>query len=503
MSGRKETYTFIADTELEDLRRRAAEASDLRTSNALLNRLHTRNQAAIREYEARMNEMNTKIGDLNRSMEKQGAAAKKETQALRTQLQNTVRASNERLQEMARQNEQNLSRMQNDFTNALVRTREDFARTISENTSRLEAKMEENKQQLRREIEAVRAQVDATAKDQQTLLEMAAEYASMAQTLNRDTKENYRAELLCPGRLQEAAHQLAVAEENIRDARRMPANAATARFAARTAMETALQLHQDVIEAEQEWYLHYQAAKQVLDAAELRIEASRRLEIPEKDGTPTVVDVNFWTDGDLARMENRLRGLHDRVDMPDAMARDLDNIQNAGVQLTREIDNTAIFATEALYCSQDRADVAADIAQTMESALGLQVVDHSYCGNDWRSAHRIHLKNPQTQFEMVVTQTPEKNDEGQIGNHLESDILCYGTNNQELGDSIARNALEALHELGFTPAPVTTVSGYATRESDRVQCRNMKEWETEQAPAVLTSRGTKPRNLTRKPQRNA
>lgn len=503
MSGRKETYTYISDTELENLRRRAAEASDLRTSNALLNRLHARNQAAIREYESRMNEMNTKIGNLNRTMEKQGAEAKKEVQELRTQLQNTVRASNERLQEMARQNEQNLSRMQNDFTNALVQTRSEFSHAIAATTERLEAKIEENRQQLRRDIDAVRAKVDANIKDQATLLEMAAEYASMAEILNRDTKENYRTELLCPGRMQDVLHQLAVAEENIRDARKMPANAATARFAARNAMEAALQLHQDVIEAEQEWYLHYQSAKQVLDAAALRIEASRHLEIPEEGYEPTVVDVNYWTDGDLARMENRLRGLNDRVDMPDAVARDLDNIQNAGLQLTREIDDTAVFATEALYCSQDRADIAADIAQTMESALGLQVVDHSYCGNDWRAAHRIHLKNPQTQFEMVVTQTPEKNKEGQIGNHLESDILCYGTNNQELGDSIARNALEALSELGFAPAPVTTVSGYAARESDRVQCRNMEKWETEQAPSVLTSRGMKPRNLAKKPQRNA
>lgn len=503
MSGRKETYTFISDTELEELRRRASEASDLRTSNALLNRLHTRNQAAIREYENHMNEMNARLNHLNRSMEKQDAAAKKEAQALRTQLQETVRASNDRLREMARQNEQNLSRMQSDFTNALVQTRTEFSSAVAATAERLEAKMEENKQQLRRDIDAVRAKVDAGIKDQETLLAMASEYASMAQILNRDTKENYRVELLCPGRMQEAVRQFELAQDNIQDARKMPANAATARYAARCAMESALQLHQDAVEAEQEWHLHYQEAKQVLDAASLRMEACRVLEIPEEGYAPTVVDVNYWTDGDLARMENRLRGLFDRVEMSDAALRDLDNIQNAGIQLAREIDDTAVFATEALYCSQDRADIAADIAQTMEDALDLQVVEHCYQGGDWRAAHRIHLKNPDTRFEMVVTQTPERNAKGQIGNHLESDILCYGTNNEEVGDRIAKNALEALSALGFAQSPVTTVSGYAARESDRVGHRDMKRWETEQSPDVLTPRGMKPRGMAKKPQRNA
>lgn len=498
MSGRK--YTSITTTELRRLRNLAAESSRLRTSNRNLNELRTKNEALLDNYRNRINTMNQNMNRLNRQLENQRNSSKREVQQLQTQLQRAVVQSNAQIQQAAQRNERNLAAMQEGFQRELASTRSEFADAMESNNRRIEQAMNQNNQRIaselaqingeitsaREQIQAIEATIESANQDEETLREMAREYVRTAQTLIEETISNYRPEVLLPGQLKPVQDLVQQAVRDIEEADRMHGGvAATARLTARQASAAALELYQNTLRAEQEWNLRYQVARQVVDAASAQAQSSRNLNISDEYGSASI-DVNHWSDGDLNQLERRIGALTNCLDNAETMnIRQLESVQEAGAQVSREIEDTAFFATQAFYGSQDRADVAADIAQSMEQRLGLQIVGHSYSGQDQRSAHRLHLKNPATGFEMVVTQTPSQDENGIISNQLESDILNYGTCNEAEGDRIALGALQGLRDLGFNQQPVQTVSGFENRTSDRTECADMRRWEQEKNPEVL------------------
>lgn len=512
MSGRKTTYTTISDDELRNLRRRAAQAASLQESNSLLNQLSASNEAALAEYRTRIRTMNSNIESMNRRLAEQGAAASKEAQALRSQLQQTVRDSNARIQEISQRNEEHiremhqnfsreLSRAKSDFADAIEQTRADVADAINTNNRRIEAAMSQNNQRLEGEMQELESRMGAqmrdiqsrldsaesaiqvTARNNSTLLEMAREYERMEQALIEEIQTNYRVELLCPGRLKPVLDARISCEREIQDAENLPENSAIARREARNALEEAFRLYHDVVRAQQEWELHFEAARQMIGAATAQLEASRTLALPEEPDTS--VDVDCWTAGDLSAISSRLESLEGQLHSPEDLSlTDLDSIQSAGLQISREIDDTSMFAVEAFYASQDRGEIAQDIADQL-GEMGLTVIAHSYQGNDQRSAHRLHLRNNVTEFEIVITQTPIVKEDGTIANRLESDIIDYGSFNEERGDEIARGILSSLSDLGLEQSEISTVPGFENSASDRVECTDIQQWRTDRTPVVV------------------
>ena len=513
MSGRKTTYITISDDELRRIREQAARATSLQESNRLLNLLSASNEAALAEYRTRIRTLNSNIESMNRRIAEQGAAASREAQALRTQLQQTVRESNARIQEEARKNEQHIREMhqgfsrelsttKREFSEALDQTRSDMAEALDANNRRIESAMRQNNQRmesemrgletrLNGEMQEIRLQLDSiedtvssTAHNQTVLLDMAREYEGAVDMIIADIQSNYRVELLCPGRLKPVLQALQSCQSEIRDAERMPQNAAIARREARQALEEAFHLRQDVIQAEQEWNLHFEAARQMLGAASAQLEASREIDLP--DETDISVDVDTWTAGDLTAIEERLDSLNGQLDNSDELTiSDLEGVQSAGMQISREIDDTSMFAVEAFYASQDRADIAQDIANQLTEMGLLTIVDYGYQGNDQRAAHRLHLRNNVTEFEIVITQTPFIQDNGTIANRLESDIINYDSLNEERGDEIAREVLSSMGAIGLQQRDVSIVSGFENSLSDRTECVNVQQWRTEQAAEVV------------------
>lgn len=512
MSGRKTTYITISDDELSRIREQAARATSLQESNRLLNQLSASNEAALAEYRTRIQTLNSNIESMNHRITKQSNAALREVQALRSQLQKTVYESNARIQEESRRNEQHiiemhqnfskeLSSTKSEFFEALDQTRSDMAEALDANNRRIESAMRQNNKRLegemrsletrlndemqgmRSQLNLIEATVSSTAHNQSVLLNMACEYESTSGMILADIQANYRVELLCPGRINPVLQAFQACQSEIKDAKEMPENAATARREARQVFEEAFQLRQDVIRAEQEWSLHFEAARQMLGAASAQLEASRKIVLP--DATDVSVDVDTWTAGDLSAIKERLNSLNGQLDNSEKLSvSDLVGIQSAGMQISREIDDTSVFAVEAFYASQDRADIANDIAEQL-AEQGLTIVDGSYQGNDQRAAHRLYLKNNVTEFKIVITQTPFIQSNGTIANRLESDIINYGTLNEEHGDKIAREVLSSMGAIGLQQTNVSTVHGFENSPSDRTECVNIQQWRTERATEVI------------------
>ena len=489
MSGIKTTYTTVSTSELARIRAQAQRATTLEQANNVLNQLSSKNEAALNEYRNRITAMNNTINDLNARLAAQTNSSSAEVRDLRGQLSQVIKEGNDRLQELSRQNEARINAMNENFTNALAatsanlytaieQTRNDIATTIEENNRRVETQF----QNVQARLNGIFSSLQNTAHNQATLLEQAREYYRVTQTLY-DEIRTYRVDLLCPGRLDGVARSMESATREMDDATRMPENAATARREAREAMESAYQLYQDVVRAEQEWQLRYESVRQTLNATNAHIEACREIELEEEQGYR--VNVDAWTSGDWNNLLRRADTLEEQLSKhsQELSLDDLEGIQEASVQINHEADDTAEFALEAFYASQDRAEIAYDIAEQLNEH-GVSVIDYGYQGNDQRAAHRIHLRNNMTGFEIVVTQTPETDENGNLTNRLESDIINYGTRNAEEGDRIAREILSSLSGLGFEQTEVATTPGFENRASNRTEFANMNRWEREK-PEVL------------------
>lgn len=491
MSGRKYTNVTLPQRTYNDLRRRALQAANLETSNRYLRQLNDQMEAAVQAERRNVEQLNDRLTRLNRQLVQNHEANSRETNQLRMQLRSAVEQSNRSLMEAAHRHQQEMRRARTETVQMIEANNQRTQEILNRNNEQISTRMEhlrrqgqERMDELQRQMDAVEEQVRARGREEETLREMAGEYLRTAAILNQDTRENYRVELLCPGRLQEVQDQFASAQRETDDAQKMPANAATARHTARLAMEAALQLHEDVIRAEQEWNLRYEAARQVLDETQTHAQASRIFDLQEEQVSVTV-DTDHWTDGDLTDLEARIHALRTRMEQREEVSvSELGDIREAGVQIGHEIDNTVAFAAEAVYSSQDRVDIAQELADSLQARMGLRIEAHSYQGNDQRAAHRLHLRNPLTKFEMILTQTPQTNADGRIANRLESDILNYGTLNETDGDSVARAALETLSEYGFEQSPVSTVPGYEGRCSDRTQNRDMERFRMEKVPVL-------------------
>ena len=334
---------------------------------------------------------------------------------------------------------------------------------------------------LRSRMDAVEESVQSAGRNRGALLEMANEYLNTANLVAQHTRESFRVDLLCPGRLQPVLDRLESARRELLDAQKMPENAAVARREARQAFEEAVRLNREAAAAEQEWSLHYHAARETADAVSAQLEASATLRLAEDNAA---VDVDRWTDGDLTALRARLDGIDGELAGAQTLTVEaLDGLRAAGLQISREIDDASVFAAEAFYASQDRGEIAQDAADQL-AAFGLTLLGHSYQGGDQRGAHRMHLRNNGTRFELVITQTPELLEDGSITNRIESDILNYGSLNEERGDEIAREVLSSLAGLGFRQQPVRTAEGYEHAPSDRTECADLQRWRSMRGPVV-------------------
>lgn len=498
MSGRKETYVSMTTWERDRLYQEAARASNLASANQALADLARANSEALEESRQRYDMVADRIRALDAAVTATGRAARKETAALHAQLQAEIRSANQRLREETARSRAQMEAMGQSFDQAIRETRQDMADAMTANNRRVEAAIDQSAAAIRAEmtgmenglrremaavegrLDGVQAQVQSLSDSNDTLLDMAREYVEMTGLLTADAAQ-YGCEVLLPGGMKEVENAVAQARSQMDLCAKAPTNAPVARDYARQAFERALDFHQRLLQAEQAWQMDLRLTRQSVDTARAQLEASRVLALPECD-----VDVDRWTCGDLERLSGLLTGLEDTLKQPDGLsAADLSGIRAAAVQASRETDGAAGFALAAVTSSQDRADTAADLAHQLWESFSLRVESHGYQGDDQRGAHRIHLKNPATGFEMVITQTPQADGEGRVGNCLESDILCYGPyeRNAAEADDLACRVLSTLGGDGLEQSEVTTVPGYERRESDRTQLTERETWDRE-APVL-------------------
>lgn len=502
MSGRKTITVDSAD--YNRLRQQAARATTLTQANNALNQMNQALTNSMNQANSRINTLNSNINSLNTQLRNVQDHASKEVMALRTQLQNTIRDSNARLAEVAENNRREMNRVQENFSNALDQTRRDTAAAIAANNRHIENVIDENNRRItaaidqsNRRIDAVSARVDdineiitSCQNDLNRMREIAAEFTNTARMLLDDARK-YRCELLLPGELKEV-------EDALRDALNEQAgpaiNAPVAQRASRQAYESALNFHERIIQAEQEWILRHRAAQESVAQAVGRIEASRSV---TQEDTQFPVDVDHWSEGDLSELaddaEDLLAMLDEETDR--LTLRDLDQIRVTGQWLEHETVETTAFALGAIEASQDRVCAAQEIADILGDTNGMYTVDHGYQGNDMRGAHRIHLCNSVTGLNLVITQSRSQGANSQPGECFEVEVTDPGTSSADDVHTIVNEILCGLQDAGYPVHTVQEVPGFSSIHSGRKECEDLQRWRTE------TETRTRPQHTTRPGQK--
>ena len=461
MSGVK-TVSVDAQ-EYRRLRDQASRASTLQSANAALSRMNDSLTSSMNNANRQINAMQNNINSLNRRIASNAAAASKETQALRVQLQNEVKQRNDQLAQQSQQHQQQINAMRQE---------------MNQNSARLQNEinsMHRNVRNLDAHIAAIDATLAASRADADALREQAQEFMRVAEQLNEDSA-TYRCEILLPGQFANVRRALTQAQSDIQ----IPGNEAVARNNARLAYQSALEFHDRIVRAEQEWILHQQAAQQAVAAAQAQIESSREVTVGERK---TPINTDYWSCGDLTRLEGEASRLEAQLNSEENSLEDLDQIRSAGEVITDEALDAAAFAMAASINSQNRITMNANLGRQLKERAGLSLVSQSYQGGDQRAAHRMHLRNNVTGFEMIITQTPIVSADGTMSIDVDSHITCFGTNNAQIADQIARTALQIV--VGDRcNGPITTAAGYETRVSDQVSAGDMPAWRTETNPDV-------------------
>lgn len=500
MSGRKESTVTINQSRYNQLLNDANRATNLANSNRALNELNRTLTNSLNQSNARINTLTTNLNQLNTNLNNVRQAASKEASELRAQLQATIRESNDRLNRMAEANRQQITNLQNNFNAALDQTRRDTAATIAANNRRIENIIDQNNQRIQSQIQQTNTRIDTVnnrvtainnvlnnfQSDLSSMRDHATEFINAAQTLLNDCR-NYRCELLLPGQLAEVTEQLNTAIQNME----LPlANAPVARNEARRAYLDALNFHEQIIQAEQEWTLRHRAAMESVALSQARIEASRT--IIHQD-TQIPIDVDFWSNGDLSEMSEHAEALMASLNngQNTLTVADLDHIRQTANWIECETSNSATFALFAAETSQERACTAQDVCNILQDATGMELQDHAYAADDMRAAHRFHMKNPHTGLSLVITQKPAVKTEDGLKCPIEFEITDPGSNNQNSVAELFRTLNQRMRDYGYDMGDLTEIVGYEDIHSGRKETANIRQWATTPTP-IATPAHTKP-----------
>jgi hypothetical protein len=428
------------------------------------------------------NDSNRRIDAIRAQMERENREFRRRETEIGREVNQIRRQSNRALNEMAVRHANDLTQVQNRISETSRRIYADM-NTMQD---RLTGQMNEEIGTLRSEVsvrfDAIEDAMRTIQNDNQAMIAGAAEYVETARDVIDNAVNNHRAEQLLPDRQIRVNQALANAIHQIEYTREHPGNAAVARASAREAMQEAIYFEQEVLAAEYAWEVARTQTLTALANAEEEITASEHVVLEDEDNYE--VDTDLYTGGAIAALRGETDNLRNRVEDDNSRLTmdDLSGIAQRAASIGEDVNTAARYAVEACLRSQERADISQDIFEELRDRFGMTVSEFAYQGREYPAGTRLHLKNPVTGFEMMVSCTPVETD-GHVVNEITSDVLNYGnfTNNSEEGDRIARQALEIIGSGTGISGPITTASCEERRRPASLLAGDMRTFEREAA----------------------
>ena len=404
-------YATVSSYELSRLRQDASRLRALRED--LPERIENAVRASRQEIEARMAPVENRQRELGQSVQNLSIDLRQTEQAIAERIGQQVKKTREAFQATAANIERQRRELRQELRETAkrleqadaesearlmehVRVTEDKLRRLNEKTLQ---QMKEQEQRLKQAISSERLErqkslkvandrIDAIHQDRERLEEIARIRLQDAQSVREKIVSNIMHEHLLPNQLSRLESALASANNSLR------LGAMEAALAqANTTFEDLSNLQDDLTRLENEWNNLRNLAFE--DASRLLKEAQANRKMSEVEEKGEIAEVNYWTDGALAKLETELNIELNRIESenkPLSIAEMRELVETDLPKLDTRLDDILVEARLAVMSSQERCNIADSLMQSFEAG-GWTVDDGTYKGEDMRDDFVAKAKN--------------------------------------------------------------------------------------------------------------
>lgn len=411
----------------------------------------------IREQASKQRELDSKIASQNADIK-----------ALDRQIQEKERLQRERMEQMRIKHEQEMEGMRAGFAKETANLKESIAQTKEELRASIEftrketdRKLKEQEAALRNEIqenaraaeakikevddkiEGVIADMKAKEKSEQTLAQY---WVEQSHRLLQEMIEEHRGEIFAPDAIRELQRTLSLAEGDIKDER-----FTSAADGGRSAFYRAMDLKEEIYQAELEWNMWFNALKEKeLQLLEQLRSAENRSYQGELDGETITDDagIDYWTRGQLTVLQNRVaqfrEGLAGIESMPTEKVKEqMETLVSLAEELTLLEHTSHTNFTMAI----SRYQMADKIGEILGDNYHMIDCDGDYYSGENNQSYHAVFEDPITGNQAAVVVTPVYGEDGVVSNHIEL-IIGNADNNPITRERMSRQVAEALNAEG-------------------------------------------------------
>lgn len=350
-----------------------------------------------REQEAATERITTRFQARQDAFDRQLSGLSDQTRRLEAETSRKIKAKAAQLRSQVR--------------DALEAARQETRASLEEQEQRFQQELERERQDRLEETRALRDEVQAARQDRDRALASATSLVADSRQLRDAIDRNLPHQRFAPGRLADLSRRLDMVEANI----------------AQGFGESALSQAQDIfmnlddLRAEvelrdQEWQVAHVAASSAVTVLTEQIRLNTSPDVIDEDGSPiegAALDVDFWSEGQLAELRAEAAALADRVaaeDDPPTQA-DLRQIVEKDIpELDARLTEVVACAQARLWASQVRVNLAELVVTTLEETTGYSWEEGQaiYAHDDQRRAFYSKLRHADDS-EIVVEVSPDEN----------------------------------------------------------------------------------------------
>lgn len=413
--------------------------------------------AVRREQETQLSRITEETRNRQEAMERNLAGLSEQTRKLERQM-------TRRLQDRAATL---LAQMRQANAELRVETRQ----FVEQAEARLAADLDQERRQREQEVLSLNEALGALRGDRDRALEQARTLLADDGMLRDAIDADLPHERFAPGRLAGLRQRFALAQGNI--------DSGLGETALAQAQEIYMQLAELRTEVElryQEWQAAQVAASAAVTALVEQIKINSSLEVTGTDGKlmdGVTLDVDFWSEGELAELRARVDQLSSRVtdeadppDLPELRV----IVQREVPQLDEQLTAIVGRAGARQFASQVRVNLAETVVTTLERTTGYawEPGQATYAGEDPRRAFFSKLVAPDDS-EIVVEVAPDEDGESCVLRILSFDA---GEPNEEARVERVHAIAASLRDQGLKvgdPAAEADLPDPALKDFDRLR----------------------------------
>jgi hypothetical protein len=330
------------------------------------------------------------------------------------------------------------------------KVRDETRQLLDEQEQRFEAELERERAERQQEFAGLRQDVAGLLNRGDRALAAATTQVADARVLHDAIAASLPHERYAPGRLAALGKRLAAAEANV------------AQGLGEAALAQVQDLHLnlgelrvDVELRDAEWRAAHLAAVSAVTALVEQIRYNSVIQVSDDEaGVAGELDVDFWSDGELAALKAEAEALAARVGSeqdPPSLAELRSVAERDAASLDQRLTDVVAKARTRQWASQIRVNLAEMVVDALEETTGYTWQgDATYAGEDQRSAFYSKLRHPDDS-EIVVEVSPDES-----GDSCVLRILSYESGVPDESDRVRRaHAIaDSLRERGLqTGAP--------------------------------------------------